>query len=207
MDKQIKDQTRPNPEKGNGIDKFSVSLANGVVAGGFLFIAIILAFALLEVDFTDGLDEQIDKINHEMNNFTESAQQQFQALEPELKSTQPLARTRKAQQGMVPFEQVPLIPFDGIVQEVSAMPRRDNQVHIWLDGNAAQKIHVSVGPDWFLRFEGCVMTHNQSISGVGFNFDSNKPVDVIYAKKITINGRTCQLRNDEGFALWSNKLQ
>jgi len=27
-----------------------------------------------------------------------------------------------------------------------------------------------------------------------------------YARTIKVNGRPCQLRSDEGFALWSNRL-
>jgi hypothetical protein len=29
----------------------------------------------------------------------------------------------------------------------------------------------------------------------------------LFAKTIAVNGKTCRLRNDEGFALWSNRLR
>ncbi|MEO5377224.1 MAG: hypothetical protein H7832_05505 [Magnetococcus sp. DMHC-6] len=113
----------------------------------------------------------------------------------------------KPQPGIIAFEQAPRERFDGTIQQISEMPERDGQIHIWVSDNTGQEKQISLAPNWFLKYMGCILTHDIPISGIGFRFDQNKGDALIYARKISVNGRNCILRNDEGFALWSNKLR
>ncbi len=120
--------------------------------------------------------------------------------------------TRMAQPGMMPFERAPKVRFEGQVQQITEMPQRDGQIHIWLNmpakGNQrAREQQISIAPGWFLRYMNCTITHDIQLSGIGFQFERKRPSALIYAQKITIGRKVCQLRNDEGFALWSNKLR
>ena len=87
------------------------------------------------------------------------------------------------------------------------MQQHDGQIHIWVDDARGVERRVSVGPSWFLKYTGCTIAHDITVSGVGFMFDRAGRDPLIYAKKIIINGKKCRLRNDEGFALWSNRLR
>ncbi|MBF0291036.1 MAG: hypothetical protein HQK86_02670 [Nitrospinae bacterium] len=109
--------------------------------------------------------------------------------------------------GLLDFERAPEKAFSGTVQQVSELQQKDGQIHVWLSGPNGVEQEISVGPSWFLRYIGCEIAHDSAISGVGFYFDNIAKDPVIYAQKITLNGRLCQLRNDEGFALWSNQLR
>ncbi|MBF0138445.1 MAG: hypothetical protein H7833_09925 [Magnetococcus sp. DMHC-1] len=113
------------------------------------------------------------------------------------------------QPGMVPFEQAPMVRFEGTIQQITELPQQDRQVHIWIHEIGGRESHVSVGPKWFLGYLGCDLIHDQRVSGKGFRFDRTRldPDPVVYAKQLFVNGRWCQLRNDEGFALWSNQLR
>ncbi|MEG3640750.1 magnetosome protein MamS [Magnetococcus sp. PR-3] len=111
------------------------------------------------------------------------------------------------QPGLVPFRKAPLIRFDGTIQQISEIQWQDKQIHIWLSQAGNRELHISVAPSWFLAFMGCTLQHDMQVSGRGFKFDRVNKDAVIYAKYLKINGRNCHLRNDEGFALWSNKLR
>ncbi|OSM08625.1 putative Magnetosome protein MamS [Magnetofaba australis IT-1] len=126
---------------------------------------------------------------------------------PGAKTTQQDGAT-PAQPGLMPFERAPIKRFSGTIQQITELPRRDQQIHIWVTEPGGRELHVSVAPKWFLQFMGCTLSHDAQVNGRGFKFDrANKRDPVVYAKEFTINGRRCQLRNDEGFALWSNKLR
>ncbi|MBF0425088.1 MAG: hypothetical protein HQL66_04635 [Magnetococcales bacterium] len=114
-----------------------------------------------------------------------------------------------AQPGLMPFEQAPMVRFDGTIQQITELPQQDQQVHIWVHEPGGRESHISVGPQWFLSYMGCTLTHDMRVSGKGFRFDRTRldPDPVIYAKQLFVNNRWCQLRNDEGFALWSNQLR
>lgn len=109
--------------------------------------------------------------------------------------------------GLLDFEQAPEKSFSGTVQQVSELQQKDGQIHVWLNTPTGVEQEISVGPSWFLRYIGCEIAHDSAISGVGFYFDTITKDPIIYAQKISLNGRVCQLRNDEGFALWSNQLR
>jgi len=116
-------------------------------------------------------------------------------------------RALKAQPGVMNFEQAPRIRFSGIVQQVSEFQKRDGQIHIWIhDANGKEK-EVSMAPSWFLKYIGCKISHDTEVKGVGFSFDNARSNPMIYARKIMVGGKVCRLRNDEGFALWSNRLR
>lgn len=81
------------------------------------------------------------------------------------------------------------------------------QVHVWIAGGPDPVQEVSLAPDWFLQHLGCAVPNDARVRGMGFRFDVTRPEAELYARTVTVNGKTCRLRNDEGFALWSNKLR
>ncbi|MBF0448132.1 MAG: hypothetical protein HQL67_08035 [Magnetococcales bacterium] len=120
-----------------------------------------------------------------------------------------LDRTTVPQPGLIPFSQAPRVNFSGTIQQITELQKQDGQIHIWLtDSTTGIDQRISVAPSWFLKYTGCTLLHDMAISGTGFQFDKTLGKNaLIYAKKIVINRRPCHLRNDEGFALWSNKLR
>ncbi len=116
-------------------------------------------------------------------------------------------RTTRPQPGMMPFEQAAQVRFSGTIQQISELQQQDGQIHLWLNGPLGQEQHLSVAPSWFLQYMGCVLQHDAAISGTGFQFDKLDKTALIYVKKLVIGKKVCHLRNDEGFALWSNQLR
>ncbi|MBF0610901.1 MAG: hypothetical protein G8345_16490 [Magnetococcales bacterium] len=113
----------------------------------------------------------------------------------------------KPKPGLIPFEQAPTVRFKGRIQQVTEMVQRDGQIHIWIHDISGKEMQVSVAPGWYLQYMGCTLGHDTEITGMGFSFDNQGGDPLIYARQIQINGRNCRLRNDEGFALWSNRLR
>lgn len=116
-------------------------------------------------------------------------------------------RRVKAEPGVMNFEKAPMVRFSGVVQQVSEFSKRDGQIHVWIHGANGREKEISVGPSWFLKYMGCEISHDTKVSGVGFSFDNKRQDPIIYAKNIIVNGKKSRLRNDEGFALWSNRLR
>ncbi|MBF0429395.1 MAG: hypothetical protein HQL94_10770 [Magnetococcales bacterium] len=114
---------------------------------------------------------------------------------------------RQIKPGLMRFEQAPKVRFNGPIQQISETPGSDGQIHVWLHDPQGGEMHLSVGPAWFLHYMGCVLTHDAVISGIGFQFDDAQRAPMVYVKKIVTGTQTCQMRNDEGFALWSNQLR
>ncbi len=109
--------------------------------------------------------------------------------------------------GVVSLPQNPQVNFRGSVQQITEQPQSDGQLHVWITSANGQELRVSVAPGWFLQYVGCPLQHDITIAGSGFVFQQATGNDLVYAKRIVVNGKTCQLRNDDGFALWSNKLR
>ena len=111
--------------------------------------------------------------------------------------------------GLVPFTRASTERFRGDV--VRAAIRGGDlgwgQVYVWVSGGPGREQEISLAPDWYLQYQGCAVSEGMKIRGVAFKFDKIRPDAEIYAKTISVNGTTCRLRNDEGFALWSNQLQ
>lgn len=130
-------------------------------------------------------------------------------------AVQPMAqkkRTIRAQPGLMPFEQAARVRFNGTIQQISELQQQDGQIHLWLNDPQGREQHLSVAPSWFLQYAGCTLVHDAAISGVGFQFDKTKTGmvrrgAVMYVKKLVVGKTVCHLRNDEGFALWSNQLR
>ena len=120
----------------------------------------------------------------------------------------PLARNA-AIQGLIPFTRAASQRFRGrIVSTVTLGSDMGwGQVHIWIADGANPVQELSLAPDWYLSYLGCPMTVNSQVDGIAFKFDQVQSNVELYAKIITINGKQCGLRNDEGFALWSNQLK
>ncbi|MBF0308773.1 MAG: hypothetical protein HQL56_04505 [Magnetococcales bacterium] len=111
------------------------------------------------------------------------------------------------QNGLVLLQQAPRVTFRGKVQQLSEQPQSDGQLHVWLTDPVGGETRISVGPGWFLKYLGCPLAHDIFLEGSGFTFEKGGRSPLVYAKRIRMNGKICELRNDEGFALWSNKLQ
>ncbi|MBF0460330.1 MAG: hypothetical protein HQL87_02945 [Magnetococcales bacterium] len=116
-------------------------------------------------------------------------------------------RTTRPQPGLMPFEQAAQVRFSGTIQQISELQQQDGQIHLWLNGPLGQEQHLSVAPSWYLQYMGCTLVHDAAISGIGFQFDKGNDKALIYVKKLIIDKNVCHLRNDEGFALWSNQLR
>ena len=116
-------------------------------------------------------------------------------------------RTTRPQPGLMPFEQAARVRFRGKIQQISELQRQDGQIHVWLNDSLGKEQHLSVAPSWFLHYMSCDLAHDAAISGVGFRFDKTRDGAVTYVKKLVVGKTVCHLRNDEGFALWSNQLR
>ena len=108
--------------------------------------------------------------------------------------------------GLMSLGRAPQVNFQGSVQQITEQPQSDGQLHVWLNTPGGQELRISVAPGWFLQYLGCPLQHDIAVSGSGFVF-KDVSNSLVYARKIVVNGKACQLRNDEGFALWSNKLR
>ncbi|MBF0139424.1 MAG: hypothetical protein HQL74_03980 [Magnetococcales bacterium] len=109
--------------------------------------------------------------------------------------------------GVFNFERAPRVQFYGKVQQISEIIQDDGQIHVWIHDPAGGEMQISVAPNWYLKLVNCQLDHDVVITGSGFRFDRKNKDALVYAKKIQVNGHICHLRNDEGFALWSNKLR
>ncbi|WP_135075531.1 magnetosome protein MamS [Terasakiella sp. SH-1] len=114
-----------------------------------------------------------------------------------------------AQMGqMQALNKAPTVKYQGNVLRM--LSRGDTigwgQVHIWVDTGPGVAKEVSIGPNWFLNHLGCRLSKGKNVRGIAYKFDKQDPNGLLYAKNIVVDGITCRLRNDEGFALWSNRL-
>lgn len=114
-----------------------------------------------------------------------------------------------AMAGMTPFEVAPLKPFRGDVQQMIQRgdPAQWGQVHVLLSDVSGDQVEISLAPRWYLQYLGCALSSGVRVRGMAFDFDGRTPSPVLYAKDLTVQGTKCRLRNDEGFALWSNQLR
>ena len=115
----------------------------------------------------------------------------------------------EARPGLVPFTRAKSVRFRG---RVARMISRGSdigwgQIHIWVDSGSGPATEISVGPNWYLQHLGCPVTEKSRVRGAAFKFGKVQSGAKLYAKNITIDGKSCRLRNDEGFALWSNRLR
>ena len=111
--------------------------------------------------------------------------------------------------GLVPFAQPVKARFAGRVTQVTALGAEAGwgQVHITvLDETTGMSRQVSLAPTWYLQYLGCGVMQNYQVKGEAFLFDAPGADVPLYARTIMVNGRPCQLRSDEGFALWSNRM-
>ena len=111
--------------------------------------------------------------------------------------------------GLVPFARPTQERFAGRVNQVTALGADTGwgQVHITIiDDLTGTARLVSLAPGWYLHYLGCTVTPSAQVAGMGFRFDAVGADTPLYARVIKVNGRPCQLRSDEGFALWSNRV-
>ncbi|CCQ73002.1 hypothetical protein [Magnetospira sp. QH-2] len=115
--------------------------------------------------------------------------------------------------GLVPFRAAKTVRYQGRVERVvhrgaAGTPGAGwGQMHIWVADGVNPVQEVSVAPDWWVVHLGCNVQKGSYVRGVAFQFDQRqRPESFIYAKTLVLNGKLCQMRNDEGFAIWSNQL-
>jgi len=183
---------------------------NWIVAGGIIFLLVLAVVAFLPEDYPE-TDLQSTALNPAPDLLTNRSP--IMAMPPG--AGQPIAQNAAAGRrgmgtvspGLRRFERAPMVRFSGIVQQVSELPQHDGQIHIWVEDPQGIEKRVSIGPDWFLKYTGCPVAHDITVSGIGFMFETAGKEPLIYARKIKIGNKVCRLRNDEGFALWSNRLR
>jgi len=115
-----------------------------------------------------------------------------------------------AGRGLVPFTAARTETFGGTVIKMHNAGANQGwgQIHVWVSQRGSGSRELSLGPGWYLEYMGCAVTSNMYVEGVGFDFaNSGQASSPLYAKDVTVNGVKCRLRNDEGFALWSNRLR
>ncbi|KAF0116376.1 MAG: hypothetical protein FD149_1423 [Rhodospirillaceae bacterium] len=118
-------------------------------------------------------------------------------------------RRSGAPRGLVPFTRAVTQKYSGKVVSVAALGGDIGwgQVHVWMNDAAGQVQQLSLAPDWYIAYLWCTVTEDTFIDGIAFRFDPMPSSGMLYAKTVIVNGLECRLRNDEGFALWSNQLQ
>jgi hypothetical protein len=108
--------------------------------------------------------------------------------------------------GLSPFSPTKPQPFSGRVSQTVSLGADVGwgQMHIWVNDGSGNLREVSLAPLWYLQQVGCANFENARVYGTGYQFDPSRPNAELYAKSITVNGKTCLLRDDEGLALWGN---
>ncbi|MEI8395120.1 MAG: hypothetical protein WCF85_10320 [Rhodospirillaceae bacterium] len=122
---------------------------------------------------------------------------------------QPAAMAGANFPGLVPFARPTQERFAGRITQVTPLGADTGwgQVHITIvDAATGTTRIVSLAPTWFLEYQGCTVMQNYPVSGMAFSFGgASSAENPLYARVIKVNGRPCQLRSDEGFALWTSR--
>ncbi|MEG3620318.1 magnetosome protein MamS [Magnetovibrio sp. PR-2] len=201
-------------DKGKGIMGSQLRPENWVVAIGVVFAVGIVVASMLPDSFWSE------------NNTTPIAQRDGAMTTPSMRSavggvvqglaggqTQGQNQAKKGQandmMGLVPFTRAKSVRFRGRVIRVISLGNDTGwgQMHVWLEDGSGQSQEISIAPDWYLIHMGCIIKENARVDGSAFTFGKARPIAEYYAKTISVGGKTCRLRNDEGFALWSNRLR
>lgn len=111
-------------------------------------------------------------------------------------------------QTVVPFNKAKSRPYNG---NVAQLIRRNSefgwgQVHVWVTDDKGGMLEISLAPDWFLRQCGSLISSGSNVAGNYYQFDTRSPNALRYAKDVTVNGKRCRLRSDEGLALWTKQV-
>ncbi len=168
-----------------------------VVAAGIAFAILVLVGAMIPEDALDGSPAAVTGLVQGAG--TNAAAPVAEAPQQQNTAT-----------GLVPFSRAKTGRFEGKVVRIVSLGSSTGwgQLHIWIDeGAGGPAKEVSIAPDWYLMHMGCAVKERSRVNGTVFSFGNARPDPEYYAKNITIDGRTCDLRNDEGFALWSNRLR
>jgi hypothetical protein len=133
--------------------------------------------------------------------------QQFSAAD--VAPAAPVQARNIAAVGLMPFEPGATHRYRGQVRQVMVRGADLDwsQVHIAVADSAGVAREISLAPDWYLLYMGCMVSPDTRVSGLAFQFDTTSADPVLYARDIVVGGRKCQLRNDGGLALWSNQLR
>ncbi|MEO5341946.1 MAG: hypothetical protein H7842_01175 [Gammaproteobacteria bacterium SHHR-1] len=107
-----------------------------------------------------------------------------------------------------PVQPITTYPYNGVVDQfVNRDPKGWGQVHILVNDGAGLIQDVSLAPEWYLSFQGCVIRRGLHVEGVGFHFDGVTQGGRLYAKNVIVNGVRCRLRTDQGLALWTDQIR
>ncbi len=186
---------------------------NWIIAAGLAFAVMVLVAALLPEKTLDSSVKMTGEFIDRGTAVVMGAGQEGPVPAPLAQSPQQQQAGRQnttSMTGMVPFTRAKTTRFDGKVIRLIHLGNNSGwgQLRVWVDDGKGPAREVSVAPDWYLMHLGCTIAKNDRVKGVAFTFGKVTPDSELYAKNITIaGGRTCDLRNDEGFALWSNRLR
>jgi hypothetical protein len=178
---------------------------NWVIIAGLALALLLLVSAIVPEGWRDGTSPGVVA-----DSATGAPEQNAAALTGTGGGARANADTRKTPAGMVPFSKARTTRFQGKVVRVISLGNTTGwgQLHVWVDdGGGGPSKEISIAPDWFLIHLGCMIKENTRVKGVAFSFGKMRPDPELYVKNITVDGKTCDLRNDEGFALWSNRLR
>ncbi|OEJ67304.1 magnetosome protein MamS [Magnetovibrio blakemorei] len=176
---------------------------NWIVAGGIVFALGVVAASSLPDTFWS--DNNTSPISAQVTNLGE-----LLAPTPDPNATDMAATPQEANvTGLIPFTKASTTRFRGKVVRVMSLGNDTGwgQMHVWISDGAGQAQEISIAPDWYLMHMGCTVTEQAQVQGSAFSFGKPQTIPELYAKSITVDGKTCRLRNDEGFALWSNRLR
>lgn len=179
-----------------------------ILGAGALFVVGIVSAAMMP-------DEMLQRDNTGMQPVMQPVQAQQVPIQAQIPANPAAAAPgapwgrNAAMPGLIPFTRAASQKFRGRVASTVTLGSDMGwgQVHIWVADGANPVQEISLAPDWYLSYLGCTVAENTQVEGVAFKFDKVQTNVELYAKTITVNGRQCGLRNDEGFALWSNQLK
>ncbi|MBF0350126.1 MAG: hypothetical protein HQM11_03805 [SAR324 cluster bacterium] len=126
-------------------------------------------------------------------------------MAPQTQSTIPTQVPLKA--APTRFRDPLIVTFSGTITAAHEIVDQGGMTHMFIQNDMGLEQEISVAPAWYLVFIGCPLATGTYVDGKGFVFDRMDGDASIYAKKIRLATGVCRFRNDEGFALWSDRLR
>ncbi len=202
-------------DKQNSEDDLLLEPAVRPKAAGASFVtaaAVFFAFLILLALLPGGLGQVAGVVRNELDipalvNFgTGLSQPAPVPAAPASPGAGPGAAVPVVMPGLIPFSPTKPQSFSGRVAQIVSLGADVGwgQMHIWVNDGSGNLREISLAPLWYLQQTGCANFENARVYGVGYQFDPSRPNAELYAKSITVNGKTCLLRDDEGLALWGN---
>ncbi|GAB6051972.1 hypothetical protein JCM17960_07920 [Magnetospira thiophila] len=104
----------------------------------------------------------------------------------------------------IPLDRAGLHRFQGKISQVAiAAPNGpDSLINIWVDDGVNVPHRAVLAPSWFLNEQRCPVALNMYVKGLAFRIELPHAVDPLYVKSISVNGKTCLLRDTLGVPMW-----